>query len=490
MRVTSQPTGRRQALGRRMRGQALIWLMGTMVASAAILYGVFNTSQMTVGKQRTVNAADAAALAGATVQARVLNLAAYNNRAMMANEAFLIQMLSIESWLQYFSTTADNFGTVADVVGIFIPPVKIIGTILDKLGDVAEEVHDVLVDVDDVMIAALEASKLAIGGAHIAVVEAGGLLAEDAATKIVEANRTHFGTHEDVGVEIDKRPAVRAATLALNLKDWAAFTTRYTGNKRTDAKEVLLASRDRFSTDRPGEWWTNLDVGIAGTEKRGGSQLKGFDRWETQDTLELWEKVPCKSGFCKEYQPIGWGRSTADMKGSKGDMWAPNRTAQKLAYNDAENHGGNSPDLRNWSGVPSVYDISDKTAKSRATLGVDFLIATRKTRAAVLTTQQVGMGSESLANTGSGHMPERLEADQYTALAKARVFFERPQRGLANDKTASSLWRDDSAKEYGSLFSPYWQARLTDLTKEEKAGLLIAMGMLPDKVLYTPGGQK
>ncbi|WP_443586391.1 hypothetical protein, partial [Salmonella enterica] len=93
--------------------------------------------------------------------------------------------------------------------------------------------------------------------------------------KTVEANRTQWGTHEDVGVEIDKRPAVRTATFGLNEKDWLGFTSSYTGNKRTDAREVLLESRDRFSADRPGAWWTNLNAGFAGTEKRGGSQLKG-----------------------------------------------------------------------------------------------------------------------------------------------------------------------------------------------------------------------
>ncbi|WP_374564972.1 hypothetical protein [Ideonella sp.] len=475
---------------RHLRGQAVIWLMGTMVACAAILYGVFSTAQITVAKQRTINAADAAALAASTVQARVLNLAAYNNRAMVANEAFLIQMLSIESWLQYFGTTANNFGTLADIVGIFIPPIEVIGQILDKLATATNKVHDVLVKVDDkAIIPLIEASKYALVNAHMAVIKVGGVLAEDAATKVVEANRTNFGTHEDVGVEIDKRPKVRAATFIANEKDWLNFTTQYTGAGRKDSAEVVLESRDRFSAERNGKWYFNLNAGLVGTEKRGGSTLKDFNHWETEDTLELWEKVPCKSGMCKEYQPIGWGRSNADKNGSAGEVWEPKRMAQKFAYEEATSHGGNGGKFMNWSGVPEVWDVKDKSAKARATLGVDFIVATRKSRAAVLTTNQMGMGEDTPAVTGSGDMKERAEADQYTALAKSRVFFERPQRGLANDKTGGPLWRPDNAKEYGSLFSPYWQARLTDLTPLEKAGMLAAMDMLPDKVLYTPGGQ-
>lgn len=473
----------RAGLLRRARGQALVWLLGTLVACAAILYGVFNTGQITVAKQRTVNAADAGALAGATVQARVLNLAAYNNRAMIANEAFLIQMLSIESWIQYFRTTANNFGTIADVIGVFIPPVEAIGQFLDRMANVADRLHDGMIKANDLIIKALEISKKAIFGAHKVVINAGGLLAEDAATKTVEANRTQWGAHEDVGVEIDKRPAVRTATFGLNEKDWLSFTASYTGNKRIDAREVLLASRDRFSADRPGAWWTNLNAGFAGTEKRGGSQLKGLDRWETEDTLELWQKVPCKSGVCKEYEPIGWGRSNADSSGSSGDVWSPGRSAQKLAYEEAANHSG-------WKGVPNVYDVKDKSAKARPNLGIDFIVVTRRSRAATLTSHQLGVGLDVGANTGGADMAERLEADQYTAIGKARVFFERPKAGLVNDFTGRGLVRGDAAKEYGSLFSPYWQARLADLTPGEKVGLMGAMGMVPDKALYTPGGQR
>jgi len=99
------------------------------------------------------------------------------------------------------------------------------------------------------------------------------------------------------------------------------------------------------------------------------------------------------------------------------------------------------------------------------------------------------MGVEVATPSGSAEMKERLEGDQLSALSKAHVFFERPQRGLGNDFTASPLWRADGAKEYGSLFSPYWQARVTDLSASEKLALMGAMGINPAYVPLTPGGQ-
>lgn len=87
----------RSAAARSARGQAAIWLLGMLAASAAVMFALFNTSQTIVGKVRAVNAADAAAMAGATTQARQRNLVAHTNRAVIANEVLLIRMLSMAS---------------------------------------------------------------------------------------------------------------------------------------------------------------------------------------------------------------------------------------------------------------------------------------------------------------------------------------------------------------------------------------------------------
>lgn len=471
----------------RQRGQAMIWLLGTLSAAAAVMYGVFNVSQLTVAKQRTVNAADAAALAGATVEARLLNLMAYNNRAMMANEAFLVQMLSLESWTQYFARTADNIGYVMDVLGTFIQPLGIGARLLHELAAAADESHVMLGRGVRPVVMSLEAWKQWFNGTHLVVRATGSLLAEDAAAAIANANRAQFGAHTDAGVHLDRRPAVLAETLAANAREWANFTRQYgpNGDDRRDAETVLLASRDGFSASRPGSAWLNFSLPpIAGLEKRGGSQLKAYERWEAQDTLELWTKGWCGKPPrpCKVYTPIGWGRSNADLRGGLGDVWSPWRSAQALAYADGTMH-------KEWTGVPHVYDIRDKSPARRAELGLDFVVVVSRPRENTMTSDALHMGVATGSVAGSSDMSERLAGDRLSAIGKARVFFERPRRGLPNDFSARSLWRPDGAKEHGSLFSPYWQARLADTTQGEKATLLAAMGLTPDYVQYTPGGQ-
>lgn len=485
---------------RPQRGQAMIWMLGMLAASGAVMFALFNASQTTVGKERTINAADAAALAGATAEARLLNLMAYNNRAVIANEAFLIQLLSLESWMQYIGNTADNLGTVLDVLSLIPPisvPAKMAATALDKAGDLAKKGHDALADkVTPKVISLLETSKTLIRNAHKGINTAGSLLAADAARSIASGSRTDFGGRHDPGQSLLETPAMLGLTLKLNFDDWKEFTTLYTdagpGTGRADAAQVLLDSRDAFTTSRPGRGWLNFAIPIVpfvwkvGMEKGGGSRLATYDRWETEDTLEFksWS-YGCgwfSCGWDEDFAlPLGWGRSNASNPASQGDMWAPYGIAQDLAWAQASSHG-------KWTGVPTLYNVKDLKPESRATLGLDFLVAVGRASANDITTTSLKMGSTSTSVLGATNMPQAADAGRNTAFAKARVSFERPKKNSA-DFTAKSLWRSDDAKEYGSLYSPYWQARLADLTVGEKTAMLAAVGLSPDYVVYTPGAQ-
>ncbi len=467
----------------RTKGQAAIWLLGTLAASAAVMYAVFNTGQVIVGKQRAVNAADAAALAGATAEARLLNLMAYANRGVIANEVFLTQLLSLESWVQYMGKTAGNIELVLDIVSLFPPATafaQAAAKVMDKVEMVADKAHSGLQKGVNVYIPVLEGVKTGLKAAQFAINKGGGLLAEDAARNIVKANRTNFNNRMDAGVAIADTNLINEATFVKNNAAWIKFTKLYSDNERGDAKYILEQSLDKFSASRPGQGWLNFGVPfVGGLDKDGGSKLQGFDRWESQDTLELWNQCGPK----KCYTPVGWGRANADEKGTSGKTWSPNRQVHKWARSDGGEHS-------KWSGVPALYDIADKSTKARAELGLDFIVAVARPGANDFTTTSMAMNNvNSTSVAGSAHLPLKQEASQNAAFAKARVFFERPRRGLSNDFTASGLLRPDSAKEYGSLYSPYWQARLRDLTTVEKVALLTAMGISPDKAIYTPGGQ-
>lgn len=490
MTIAANPSGVGPRCGqahRRQRGQAVIWLLGTLAASVAVLYGVYNVGQLTNAKQKVVNAADAAALAGATIEARALNLMAYNNRAVIANEVFMVQAVAMEGWFQYIKTTSGNISPYVS----WIPYIgEVLGPLLDYIDEAATFGEEALQAVIPVMVKALEVFKIAVNTGHGAAKVLGSIGAYQAATDVVAANKAAFGTHQDAGLGVDDRAAVKVFSFTRNGAQWLNFTKQYSGSERTDAKDILLRSRDEFTgKSRPGAGWMTPSLGIAGFEKQGGTQLQGFDRWETQDTYEFWIWRWCGPGKIKTfkqcYDPIGWGRSNLDKSGSGGGTWSPNRDAQKNARSDGDTNSG-------WSGVPALYDVANKDVKDRESLGVDFVVAAKRDKAATLTTSTMGIGKVASGVAGSANMDDQALGAQMSAIGKARVSFQRPQSGIG-DKTASSLFRHDGAKEYGSLYSPFWQARLVDVTVGERTAYMLALGMGPVDAAaaakFTPGAQ-
>ncbi|MEM9174052.1 MAG: hypothetical protein AAGC67_02370 [Myxococcota bacterium] len=62
------------------------------------LFMVFSSAKLTTSKMEVQNAADAAAFSVSTLEARDLNFMAYTNRAMIANDVGIAQMVALTSW--------------------------------------------------------------------------------------------------------------------------------------------------------------------------------------------------------------------------------------------------------------------------------------------------------------------------------------------------------------------------------------------------------
>src|SRR5690606_2158102 len=103
-------------------GQAVIWMLALLVSMSMVMVGIYSTGRVTSEKQKLTNATDAAAYSGALVQARALNMMAYGNRAMIANEVLLAQAVSLHSWTKYNAVAVENVRTVVDIVSVFVWP--------------------------------------------------------------------------------------------------------------------------------------------------------------------------------------------------------------------------------------------------------------------------------------------------------------------------------------------------------------------------------
>lgn len=103
----------------RQRGQALAFALIFLVVGALALFTAFNASQLSSAKTKLQNTADATAYSVAVLQARDYNFAAYTNRAMVANQAAVAQVLSLKSWIDEVSETAQSDHVVDTLINVF-----------------------------------------------------------------------------------------------------------------------------------------------------------------------------------------------------------------------------------------------------------------------------------------------------------------------------------------------------------------------------------
>jgi hypothetical protein len=447
-------------------GQAMVWFMATIAATMAVLYGVYNVGQVSSAKQKVVNATDAGALAGATQQARLLNLMAYGNRAMVVSDAMAGQLVSLDSWMRYLQTTTQNVSHVSRL----IPWVgQVLGTVLQTISRTLNRVEDGFGDrVLPAAIRGLERLKGLVSVVNESISRVGNGLASQAASAVVASNQTVLGTP----ARTDQAPqqinlALSGASFIQNQLAWTNFSKRYSGADRGRAKQVVLDSMDQFSTGTERSWQRGSGTWGPRLEKRGGTRLVGFDRWEAQDALDF--RLPL-GWFGVLKIPVGWGRTDLGVGGNL--RWG-GTNAQTLAFGSLRNVHAN------WSGVSEIRDLSDA---ARTEPELSFLLITAKPGSATPTTGSMGIAAQvSPSVMGSAQMNDHLRSDQVSAISTAKVYFERPQRGLG-DWTAdawrgnSTLFREDAYKEYASLYNPFWQARLSALDPSAKGAILLAMG--------------
>lgn len=96
--------GLQYASMRKQRGQAIVLVLLVSIVTILVGLSVGNNAILVSEKMQLQNAADAAAYSVSTIEARDLNFTAYTNRAMVANEVAMGQILGLLSWAVMFRT--------------------------------------------------------------------------------------------------------------------------------------------------------------------------------------------------------------------------------------------------------------------------------------------------------------------------------------------------------------------------------------------------
>lgn len=505
------------------RGQALILAIISLVVLCIGVIVLFNTGQATSKKVQLVNAADATAYSVAVQQARAYNLIAYMNRATVANEVAVAQMVSWYSWMNFTLRGTENFKDAVQAIAVVFDVTVVlaeIGAALQEVVSVLNSVKQVVQQLRDAMQVGFSAGVTAIASLNEVYAVASGLVANVEPQEALKLARELASRNTDGQGKIGARGLGLLEHNIWSARDYAA-TYNVGGSTRPRGStagaryaNVVMEARDGFSRRRSDGISLNLGIGSFSLLKRGGTDLVDYRNWVGIDTLDAKARmfcVPLAGCAIKFDVPMAWGggaavdrttgsfRSIASPGINNGRGWdspydidrghyarydggIDNGTAGSMALNSPAIGGQSKAWLRNYAssagahvGLPERYQ---DTAENKATVPYLNGYSASQNGVAALDVGPIftvlieqPMNTVRTANNipGMGGPPDfealdKTVSDDMTALASAQVFFSRP----------SELFPRviDSKRELGSLFSPYWQARLVDTpcaTRQEVA---------------------
>lgn len=510
------------------RGQALVLSVIVLLVLCLGLVMLFDTGQVVTKKVQLTNAADAAAYSVAIEQARALNTAAYLNRAEVANQVAIAQIVTLQSYGIYTDSSAGRWSKYADVLA----PIPYIG-------EVALEVSETLLEVQQSIAEVLPGTDKAGTLAVNALNDLDGIYSEAQAHIFqVFAVQTGVSTVRDVvkantldadGQSTATIPDLGVALLGAQLAQFAGvgsnnpvtggnlgYTTRYqipqaanglVGAPRSWAGDrdasVMMDARDGFSADR--------NASFGPFKKAGATDLVDYNRWVAVDTAKIdfdlflfSIKVTTGMGAAaalpnsSTYNSSaiispgirltrGSGDGPADYRPGHGTGWdSPYDSGyHEDPYNGALNNVGDvagdptdkiftqmSPQQVSWmpsshSGLQDYNDVDpDKAMQPYDTSASD------KSDVGPIFTVFVQQPSGTVRTsstlgmtTGDLKLTDQSPGNAISAVSSAQVYYSRPQ---------SLFPRPDDKRELGSLFEPYWQVRLVDTPTDYK----VALGLL------------
>lgn len=421
--------------GRRfVRGQTLAVLLPLLAILVMAFWWVLEAGEAAIEKQRLRNTADAAVLAGAVWQAKVQNFDAYTNRAIVANEAFIAQAVSLRGWSAYI----DNLLPKASLL---TAPVPYLGTVMTALQRswyvINRALQPALLATETTTSALNHEIAAAQRVMHLSVP----VVLPQLVKAVVEANDPRY-----------RITAGGASQLLDSSLEWQDYSSFYGGAFRWRQLDVVQRSMDGFSHER--NWSLDLLPGglLGRIEKRAGTELIDFEAWRSMDTLAMHQRRYLIVGRMREVGPIAWSAvengSRSYRRGVHGGAYTTNPRTARLAALQMQRGSG-------YFGLPSMYDLSaaQRAAFDPPVVSVRISLPDEERRGArsifgLATVRTLGDEPVSLSEA-SGSNP--MFAD-----AAATTSFARP------------VPRADGVQELPSLYNPYWRPRLTQVPLDRR----------------------
>ncbi len=518
-------------------GYASVLFLAVFAAVALAIFSLYDTGIVASERIRMQNTADNVAYSTATMVTRDMNIIAITNRAMVANQVAIGQMVALASWANMVQEFAGNLETLGDFAQVIPYVGKLIEQITEivykattQLKNIIQNFGNKFIFAEDKLIGLLYSMQAAN---HEMTLLSG---------KII---------YDDIIAKNDSDVSANALSTVYNIQ---SFIKAYKGhtqyNKRDNIKNKKLTaqrfaemantvndSRDKMMANRAYNVIPKITVVPWPVRlKYWGPKYGGTDyvmskknnkyvwSWTSLDTFSLWwsYRYPKKlfgwKTHTSELLPLGWGAAHALNKklnttqynydsrkkvleskfeqnnwneinynsGSKISAWGAsykNKNAADLVKYPTLLQGEKKGDIyNNIKNVDGIKQFIDLKSNDRTTDGPMFSVLLSKGEDKLRTQKTIDSTNASYNRTNQFSIEENggIPGDKVYALASAQSYFSRPDESLSGNSNKEWMitWgRKDGLKEYGNLYNPFWQTRLQK-NNDNIIQLLLTLGKL------------
>ncbi|MBI4998211.1 MAG: hypothetical protein HZC22_15235 [Rhodocyclales bacterium] len=441
-----------------------------IVASVAALFFLFNAGQLSSEKTKLVNTADAVAYSVGVMDARTLNFLAYTNRAMLANTVAIAQLVSLSSWTAYIDQLSQTGSSIdwwgkyiaaapsweivqlsASELNLYLNDAQVLETLAEKSDQIF--IKKVLVNAQAVAYAGLLAARPTV------------------MDEVARANYRNDGT-------------VAVQSLLSSAVNFSNFVQTYEDDERTRFAEAAVAAAKSDGFVKHRSWiLPSLTQGACFAilpdwiERRGGTELIGFDEWKAMDTLSEHVWVVTEEGCAVPETPAGFATTVAADDTAADTDWR--RYDYSRLFNLLASPAADSSSISwGYTGLPKFYDLSEDRLEDEEDPRLRYAVGLKRRIAATRTSEGVAQvrnsGSDNrLATTLNNYRAAPAEDDAMAAASAVEVYFD---RGSDNPYGNGKFGKP---KEIGSLFNPYWHVHLVSASAAERAAALGSAMVLP-----------
>lgn len=267
------------------KGQVLV--LGALIL-AGITLGIFSIVKLSVQSQKQVhvqNVANNAAKSLATLGARDLNFKAVTNRAIIANEVVIGQLMALHSWFHMAEDVSVRTALFTSWIPYLNAATRSLSNAMQRMKRPIDMGVSAAIVAQDILIKGLEIAQIAFN-------QASWISTYYTAKHVVESSGDNYELSMLNHQSLSQAPQL-----------WISFQER---KQSEEYVEWVADSRDPFTRNRSYNW---VDLTVVSIDRAGGSELKSLDGkvfWQSIDTLGIHQRIL----FSHHEYRFGGGSST------------------------------------------------------------------------------------------------------------------------------------------------------------------------------------